>query len=487
MPVYPQGYRISDPSITNVRACPLCEEPFISPPIHRHSSREVFKRGELAVCELCLWAAISNGIEFGPVRAIDNSVDVAEAISFVHKLTSVIPRAGTSWRREALTDEFYGRAGQDHYVALVRALHRVPSPAVVNELFGSWHAALVAAGVFADGTERRSRGVVSLAEDGHLSLSVGERVIDDWLHSRSIPHTREPLYPGSRCRGDFLVGDTYIEFFGLAGDAMYDQRAARKRELALENGIDVIGIYPTDVANWAQFSATLLERLSLSALPRDVPDLELREAAPPMAPTPRQQLPIVASPGWYKDPFVARRTRWHDGTAWTHHARIQGGRVVSHSPGTTVEAAQFARFNPRSTDAITSAITANGGLNGDAVALHCAFVDERENDGRKAFEKQNKEWAKWEMREELRPERSAVYDIAGAAIGHLTALGFHREAMAVADRWVRFSDVQTRWGAHRNLTLLYRAGYEPDPIAVGYAAIEPVPTTDPIDQVPPSF
>jgi hypothetical protein len=50
-------------------------------------------------------------------------------------------------------------------------------------------------------------------------------------------------------RGDFLVGNKVVEYAGLHGNAEYDTKMRLKSELAAKHGIDLLIIYPSDLAN----------------------------------------------------------------------------------------------------------------------------------------------------------------------------------------------------------------------------------------------
>lgn len=126
-----------------------------------------------------------------------------------------------------------------------------PRPECMKKLYSSHLSALVDAGVLPDGTRRTSRGTHCLANDGHLCLSLGEKVIDDWLTANGYPHEREPAWPEGNMRADFRVGDTYIEYFGLVGDPAYDAKIVRKRELARAHDIPLVEVYPRHVRTWS--------------------------------------------------------------------------------------------------------------------------------------------------------------------------------------------------------------------------------------------
>jgi hypothetical protein len=170
-----------------------------------------------------------------------------EVTAFAQDLTTIAGR---------VPPEDFGRKGNDlRYLddssraSLIRLLQQRPSRKRVSELFGSWFEVLRVAGVLEDGARRMSRGTQCCALDGHLCFSLGEKTIDDFLFERNIAHEREPRYPQSNLRGDFSVGEVFIEYFGLAGDSEYDTKIAKKVALAREHGIRLLAIYPTDVCS----------------------------------------------------------------------------------------------------------------------------------------------------------------------------------------------------------------------------------------------
>ena len=93
-----------------------------------------------------------------------------------------------------------------------------------------------------------------MADDGHECNSMEEKIIDDWLSGNGIIHSKEPRYPyhprfnpGAGKRADWKIGDKLVEYFGLAGNAEYDQRTIEKIELAREERIQLVAIYPEDL------------------------------------------------------------------------------------------------------------------------------------------------------------------------------------------------------------------------------------------------
>ena len=68
-------------------------------------------------------------------------------------------------------------------------------------------------------------GIRYACNDGHQVLSVYEKRVDDWLHFHGFAHECEPRLPfNRRAKADFLVGDVYIEIWGVVGSSVYAER-----------------------------------------------------------------------------------------------------------------------------------------------------------------------------------------------------------------------------------------------------------------------
>jgi len=129
-----------------------------------------------------------------------------------------------------------------------------------KDVFGSWFKALIAAGVLETDARKMSRGYMCLAKDGHECLSMGEKSIDDWLYDHEIEHEKEPEYPGeSNFRGDWKVGEYFIEYWGLKGQEDYDNKILVKREIAKKHEIKLIEINPDDINNLGRKINVLLK------------------------------------------------------------------------------------------------------------------------------------------------------------------------------------------------------------------------------------
>lgn len=127
--------------------------------------------------------------------------------------------------------------------------------------FGSWFDLLSEAELLKDGILKTDRGYKCKAQDGHSCNSLAEKTIDDWLYKHGIEHEKEPKYPGrGNFRGDWRVGDYFIEYWGLKGDKDYDNKIYLKREIAKENKIKLIEINPNDINKLAQKLNILLKK-----------------------------------------------------------------------------------------------------------------------------------------------------------------------------------------------------------------------------------
>ncbi len=136
-------------------------------------------------------------------------------------------------------DDLQGLDFQER-LALLQVLGRKPTVRCVKTLFGSWLKALIEAEVLEDGARRTSRGTQCLAKDGHVCLSLGEKTIDDLLHSHGITHEKEYPYPERDFRADFLVDGVFIEYFGLTGDPDYDAKTRLKQRICKKHEIKLI-------------------------------------------------------------------------------------------------------------------------------------------------------------------------------------------------------------------------------------------------------
>jgi hypothetical protein len=117
------------------------------------------------------------------------------------------------------------------------------STTAARKRFGSWNSAIIAAG-FKPNPVMFSKKYT--AKDGHICDSLAEKIIDDWFYRNKIAHKRRINYPGNpTLTVDFVVGDYWIEFFGLHGQhRRYDALRKEKLSLVKKYNLKFIDLYP---------------------------------------------------------------------------------------------------------------------------------------------------------------------------------------------------------------------------------------------------
>ncbi len=124
-----------------------------------------------------------------------------------------------------------------------------PDYVTYRHYFGTWNNAIKTAG-YKPNEQWFASGHL-FAKDGHKCNSISEIIIDDWFFENDISHTRECLYPEGRYRCDFMVGNTFIEFFGLFNASIvnpsYIEIVKRKKEICKKFNIVLIELYEKDL------------------------------------------------------------------------------------------------------------------------------------------------------------------------------------------------------------------------------------------------
>jgi len=146
----------------------------------------------------------------------------------------------------------------------LKVLSLIPASSTVNELFGSWAHFLNLAGML-EISNRGKGGYRSIASDGHLCLSLGERAICEYLSKEGLIHSKEPLYPkdgelnpNALLRADFLVNETYVEFAGRMQDEDYSLRMANKELLAKSHKLRWIKLESTTRSDLEKMKAFIV-------------------------------------------------------------------------------------------------------------------------------------------------------------------------------------------------------------------------------------
>lgn len=109
--------------------------------------------------------------------------------------------------------------------------------------FGSWNKFIKKAGFKPNPVLFANKHI---AKDGHICDSLAEKIIDDWLYERKISHKINVPYPiNSKLTADFVVGEYFIEYFGLKGEHEgYDKLLSRKLNISKQSKLKLISIFP---------------------------------------------------------------------------------------------------------------------------------------------------------------------------------------------------------------------------------------------------
>ena len=221
------------------KTCPLCKNSFVEDSLPVPLIERLGIDG-LDFCAPCLRDTILPGTG-------NDLTSKKNMLKYFRDLASLLGRVPTQNFGEGIADLLEMK--NDERLALLELLKNKPTAGRVKSEFGSWLNALIHAGVLEDGTRKTSRGIQSIAKDGHVCLSLGEKTIDDYLHTQGIHHEKEPRYPEGSYRGDFKVGATFIEYFGLTGNSEYDAKTKEKIRLCEKHNIVLIALYPLDLVS----------------------------------------------------------------------------------------------------------------------------------------------------------------------------------------------------------------------------------------------
>lgn len=205
--------------------------------------------------------AVGRGLENRGIVA-PNATDLHNMIHTEHlsyetiaKRYGVDTSAITHWvKRHGITPPtIWGTryAGKPPHIANEKKLCELyangASSSQLADLFGV-SATVITKHLRANGIGVRSSGFGGkrfTCNDGHIVMSIYEQRVDNWLHFHGLGHEVEPKLPfGKRYRGDFLVGDTYIEIWGVLRSPAYTKRRAEKTAKYQEHGLRLVELSP---------------------------------------------------------------------------------------------------------------------------------------------------------------------------------------------------------------------------------------------------
>ncbi|EKD43000.1 MAG: hypothetical protein ACD_72C00508G0003 [uncultured bacterium] len=113
-------------------------------------------------------------------------------------------------------------------------------------VFGTWNNLIKSAG-FEPNPVMFAKKYIS--NDGHKCDSLSEKIVDDWLSAREIPHMVKEKYPWNNgMTVDFKVGDYWIELFGLTGQLeSYDRLMKIKIKKVKKYNLNLISLFLSDI------------------------------------------------------------------------------------------------------------------------------------------------------------------------------------------------------------------------------------------------
>lgn len=143
----------------------------------------------------------------------------------------------SSYCKESVIDSIHNFYNQNGRIPLKYELGATYAPA--RRFFGTWNKAIEAAGYDPNPVMFAKH---YLAKDGHKCDSMAEKIVDDWLYKNHIEHRVHVNYPwdnGMKC--DFLIGETWLEIFGLAGNLKrYDELKKEKLKLVKIHNLKLV-------------------------------------------------------------------------------------------------------------------------------------------------------------------------------------------------------------------------------------------------------
>ena len=117
-----------------------------------------------------------------------------------------------------------------------------------SRLFGTWNKAIRECGLKPNSSKYQK--VRLKCQDGHISDSISEMIVDDWFFSKQLKHNRNKKYFGSNMDCDFYFPDydLWVEYFGLIGQSKeYDITVKAKRKLIKKLKLNFVELVPDDL------------------------------------------------------------------------------------------------------------------------------------------------------------------------------------------------------------------------------------------------
>jgi hypothetical protein len=248
-----------------VTECVICSSNF-----YPQSSAEWVNRVPPVFCELCLTLGFSASTDFNKKLGFtleERRENFKQGIKIYSEYFGFIPSVKYQ-KRKVIQQLHQAGISEDELAYAMKVSALLPWVETIKEMFGSW-AHLLEESELLSQRQRGRGGHQSIATDGHLCLSMGERAVCEFLTKKNIVHEREPMYPfdeklnpNGLLRGDFLIGRLIIEFAGMMNNPDYAARMKIKEKLAKSRNIPWLKIETSTLDDLNELLADINTKLT---------------------------------------------------------------------------------------------------------------------------------------------------------------------------------------------------------------------------------
>jgi hypothetical protein len=248
-----------------VTKCAICDSNF-----YPQANSEWVNRVPPIYCEICLTMGFSASTEFNKNFGFtieERKLNYIKGTQAFADYFGFIPPSNYQKRKVIQQLNKSGIPIEDLSYAL-KVSSLLPWSETAKRMFGSWAHLLEESGLLQQ-SQRGIGGHRSVASDGHLCLSMGERAICEFLAKSGIAHEREPMYPfdetlnpNGLLRGDFLIGGLVIEFAGMMSNPDYAERMKAKEKLAKSRNIPWLKLEGSAIVDLNRMLVEIEARLS---------------------------------------------------------------------------------------------------------------------------------------------------------------------------------------------------------------------------------
>ena len=252
-----------------ITKCLICESGF-----YPQTNTEWVNKVPPVFCEICLKMGFSGSTDFYKKLGFtleERKNNFNLGVQIYSDYFGFIPPVGYQ-KRKVIQQLNQSGIPLTDLVYAIKVSSMLPWTDTVKEMFGSWAHFLEGSGLLSQ-RQRGKGGHQSIATDGHLCLSMGERAICEFLTKNNIFHDKEPMYPideklnpNGLLRGDFQIDTLIIEFAGMMSNPEYAARMKAKEALAKSRNIP-----------WLKLETSKLDDLDemLSLIKSKVPNLDI--------------------------------------------------------------------------------------------------------------------------------------------------------------------------------------------------------------------